>query len=82
MFISGSFQSGAIEYARAHGVALVKLTDSDPVIFAGPKPIVWPAKPPKRDRVWLFGLDGEGGSTWTSLKLYDPTPILHCLDSG
>jgi restriction system protein len=80
MFTSGCFQSGAIEYARAHGVALVKLTDDDPVIFAGPKPILSPAKPPTRDGAWLISLNGEGEAVGTPLELYDPKPILGCFD--
>ncbi len=45
LFSTASFQSGAVEYAKAHGIALVQLTEKGAVYIAKPWSIRAPRAP-------------------------------------
>lgn len=79
LFSSVKFQSGAIEYAKAHNIALVKVTDSDPVYFARAGDDFDHKTIPTRKGGWLVSLNEQNNTTYTLLEMGDPHVILNQL---
>ncbi|MBK1880207.1 restriction endonuclease [Pelagicoccus mobilis] len=78
VFASVNFQSGALAYAKKHGIALVRVTDSEPEYFNRASP-VRPTEIPTRKGAWLLKSTGEAKTQYTALGLGDPTTILNAM---
>ena len=78
VFSTAEFQSGALEYARRHNIALVKVTDSEPVYISRSAPI-HPNDIPTRKGAWLVRYIEEGKTQFTTLGLYEPKTIFKAL---
>jgi restriction system protein len=78
VFATSTFQRGAIEYAKQHGIALVKVTDSEPIVYnrhmTADEPIRLPAT--IRTASWLVSHSDAGSETYTRMGLCDPSILL------
>lgn len=74
LFASTGFQSGAIEYARVHGIALVRLADGTTAWLTLSRESI--PKPPGACDVgfvgWLASLSPDGNEHWELIETHDP----------
>jgi restriction system protein len=84
IFTTASYQSGALDYARAHGIALVRLADGSSFYMTrsdgGPPDRPPPATVPRCLCV-LTQLDAAGRTTYTDLDAL-PNSLLELFRSG
>jgi hypothetical protein len=78
IFTSGQFQSGAIEYAKINNIALVKITDKEPVFYNN---LSKPTTEQRATRVgsYLVKISKDGKTEYTKLGLYVPELIFDSL---
>jgi len=76
VFSSVCFQKGAVEYAKKHNIALVLVTDNQPIMFnsIARNPPIFPRS--MRKGGWLVHLNENNEIINTLLELYDPHLIL------
>jgi Holliday junction resolvase-like predicted endonuclease len=78
LFTSSSFQKGAIEYAKIHNIALIKLTNKEPIVYNSANKITI-----RNARTgigpYLIGMSKSNEITFTRLALGDPEIILEAM---
>jgi len=77
LFSSVRFQSGAVEYAKAHKIALIKVTDSEPVYFNRAGGNFDHDSIPTCKGAWLVHQNVEDNIMNTRLGVGDPYLILN-----
>ena len=74
LFASTGFQSGAIEYAKVHGIALVRVADGTTACLTLSRESV-PKPPPSARDVgfvgWLASLSPDGDERWELIETHD-----------
>jgi len=79
LFTTSTFQRGAIQYAKAHGISLVKVTDQETEIIAryvSPEDILMDSvEKPLVLSSWLTTLSDDGNETSTRLGCDNPNAM-------
>ncbi|MCH6258412.1 restriction endonuclease [Puniceicoccaceae bacterium K14] len=74
IFSTAKFQSGALKYAKAHGIALVQVTDSEPIVYNRAEPVMQ-RDIATREGAWIVQFIEEGKTQYTSLGLFEPRTL-------
>jgi restriction system protein len=77
VFSTVRFQSGAVEYAKAHNIALIKVTDSEPIVFNRAGGNFDHDKIPTRKGAWLVHLNDDNKIMNSLIGMGDPYIILN-----
>lgn len=84
IFATSSFQSGALEYAAKHGIALIKLVDGKSTYQT--RSICGPVNPPPWANIpevvgWLLSVDERGRTSFSQINKQLPTYLNEFLRS-
>ena len=85
LFSTSSFQSGAIEYAQRHGVALIQIAEGKTSYFTrsfdGPQePPAWANVPPFVG--WLMSFEKDGGQSMSLVSVEHPAELREFIFGG
>lgn len=79
IFSSVKFQKGAIEYAKAHGIALVKVTDAEPEYYNRIGKVDLNMIPTRKG-AWLIQLTEDNKVLYTAMGLYNPKVVFEAMN--